>query len=166
MYIFFRKKNIFIVHGTILCRARFLTQGLFICQADFYQPQKPYICQEDNCHPKWQKVGCLDGQGGRQGRGEVGRALCLWHNWAERFILQSNAQWRQALRVWLVQIFFQNGSKSQNTQTNSQWQKALCKWLTIISIMMSYFLWNLNPRTQFSTNLKHHFQPTWSTISY
>ena len=29
------------------------------------------------------------------------------------------AQWRQALRVWSLQIFFQNGSKSQNTQTNT-----------------------------------------------
>ena len=28
-----------------------IERGSVICQADIYHPQKPYICQEDNCHP-------------------------------------------------------------------------------------------------------------------
>ena len=31
------------MHGTILCRARFLTQGWVICQADIYHPQNSDI---------------------------------------------------------------------------------------------------------------------------
>ena len=32
---------------------------------------------ERHSHQGDREVGCLDGQGGRQGRGEVGRALCF-----------------------------------------------------------------------------------------
>ena len=46
-YVYFFPKFFFIVHGTILCRARFLTQGWVICQADIYHPQN-----SDICHPQ------------------------------------------------------------------------------------------------------------------
>lgn len=46
-YVYFFPNFFFIVHGTILCRARFLTQGWVICQADIYHPQN-----SDICHPQ------------------------------------------------------------------------------------------------------------------
>ena len=33
---------------------------------------------ERHSHEGDREVGCLDGQGGRQGRGKVGKALCLF----------------------------------------------------------------------------------------
>ena len=39
--------------------------------------RSPQMVAERHSHGGDRKVGCLEGQGGRQGRGEVGRALCF-----------------------------------------------------------------------------------------